>query len=120
MNQKQIINAYITLVKLSGVQMSIKAAHSLYSLRKKLEPTYQFCAEQEQLIVKKYNGQASNGTIIFADAECAKKAHEALHDLYELVVDIDFEPVTVNMDDFKDGTLSLNDLEAFDGLVILI
>lgn len=120
MTQKQIINAYITLVRLSSTQMSIRAARDLYVLRKQLEPTYQFCAEQEHLIVSKYNGQTVNGTIVFDDEESARKARQDLQDLHDLNVDLDFDAATINLNDIKDGVLSVNDMETLEGFVALI
>lgn len=43
MIQKQVMNAFFTLTRLSSVQLPLKAAYDLYRLRKKLEPTYNFC-----------------------------------------------------------------------------
>ena len=120
MKQKQMVNAYITLVRLGGAPMSVKAAHDLYLLRKKLEPTYQFCVEQEQMIVEKYNGRAVNGTITFSDEETVRHAHAALQELYDLEVEFESDAVTVKLDDIKGGTLSVNDLETLEGFVALI
>lgn len=119
MTQKQMINAYITLVRLGGAQMSVRAAHTLYQLRKKLESSYQFCSEREQLIIEKYHGKIVNGTITFDNEEAAQCAQADLRDLYDLDIDAGIEAVILSMDDIKGVSLSVNDMEALEGFVVL-
>lgn len=119
MTQKQMINAYIILVRLGSAQMSIRAAHSLYKLRKTLESTYQFCSEREQLIVEKYHGRVVNGSITFDNEEAAQCAQVDLQELYDLETETDIDAVAISMDDIKGVSLSMNDMDALEGFVVL-
>lgn len=118
MIQKHIISAYITLSHLGGIQMPVRCAYQLYQLRKKLESSYQFCAEQERMIIEKYHGSVKNGVISFADEDNATNAQNALRELNEMTVEIEFDPVTINMNDIQSGSVSIDDIANLDGFVV--
>lgn len=61
MTQKQMVNAYLTLTQLSSAKLPVVTAYALYQLRKRLEPSYAFCVEQEQVIIEQHNGVMENG-----------------------------------------------------------
>lgn len=120
MTHKKLIDAYATLMRMSTVQIPIKAARDLYTIRKAIEPIYQFCAEQERVIVNGYNGKIANGTISFDDEDNTKKAQKDLQDLYALEAEYGLDPVTVHLDDIINCKMSLNDMETLDGFVVLV
>lgn len=118
MIQKHIINAYITLSHLGGIQMPVRCAYQLYQLRRKLEASYQFCAEQERRIIEKYHGVVQNGMVTFTDEEAAASAQDALREVNEMTVEIEFEPVTIKLDDMQSGSISMDDIANLDGFVV--
>lgn len=117
MNQKQIVNAYFTLVRLSSAQLPVKTAYALYQLRKKLEPTYTFCLEQERLIIDRFHGVHEGAAITFESAEAAQQAQHELDALNAMEVQLDFSPVVVRAEDTSGTMLSMNDIETLDGFV---
>ncbi len=119
-SQKQIVKAYISLMHLSGASMPLGTALSLYQLRKKLEGTYQFCAEQEQVIIERYGGNNQNGSISFSDAESVAGAQADLKELNDMEVELDIEPVSVKVDDLHGLEVTLNDIDALNGFVAFI
>lgn len=120
MNYKQLINAYVTLTRMGGAQMEVKTAMTLYKVRKTLEPYYQFCVEREEAIMDRHEGRIVDGNVTFAKAEDAVSAQTELNELYLTEVEDNFIPVEVQMDSLKECTLSLNDVEALDGIIALI
>ena len=119
MNHKQMVNAYITLMRLSGASMPIRTAHELYCLRKKLEPAYQFCSEREQLIAEQYHGRIVNGRLSFEDESDMLHAQAELQELYALQSDEPFNAVSLNLNDIGDVSISVNDIESLEGFVVL-
>lgn len=119
MSQKRVIDAYLVLMKLGAAQQPVKVAYGLYKLRKQLEPTFNFRMEQERLVIERYHGTQDGNTISFADPETAQKARVDLDELNEMEVQIDFEPVSISMEDIAGASQSMNDLEALDGFVVL-
>ena len=119
MTYQKMINAYATLMRMSTTQMPIKAARALYSIRRAIEPTYEFCVEQEQVIVSSHEGKVNNGSITFTDEEKAKSAQQALQDLYSQEAEYDREPVELALDDVAGCKLTMNDLDALEGFVTL-
>lgn len=118
MIQKHIIDAYITLTHLGGIQMPARCAFQLYQLRKKLETSYQFCAEQERMVITKYHGTVQNGMISFPDESDATMAQAALREISEMTVELEYEPVTVKLDDLEGGSITMDDIANLDGFVV--
>lgn len=120
MNQKQMVNAYVTLVKFSGTKMPVQNAYKLYMLRKKIEPSYQFYAEQEQKIIEKYNGTVRERSVSFVTAEDAKHASEEINELNIMEADIEFEPVTIDMEGIKDMNITMEDVANLEGFAVFM
>lgn len=120
MNHKQLINAYVTLTRMGGAQMEVKTAMVLYKVRKSLEPYYQFCAEREEAIMDRYGGHIVDGNVTFNTAQNAVAAQADLNELYLTEIEDSFIPVEVQMDNLKDCTMSISDMEALEGIITLI
>lgn len=119
MNHKQLINAYNVLVRMGGAQMDIKSAMKLYKVRNVLDPYFNFCVEREQAIMDRYHGTVAEGNITFSNAEDAAHAQAELNELYLTDIDDAFIPVEIAAESLKDCTMSLNDMEALDGIIAL-
>lgn len=120
MTQKQMIEAYVVLCRISGVQVDAGVAFDLYRIRKNLESYYSFCAERERVIIEKYNGSLENGNVSFSDSKDAANAQSELNALYSMEVDKEFTPITISHEALKNCTLSVNDLDTLNGIVTLI
>lgn len=120
MTYKQLVNAYAALTKMGGTTMDIKAAMELYKVRKTLEPYYEFCVEREQVIMEQHGGSISGGNVVFPDAEKAALAQADLNTLYFAEVEDSFMPTEVQLDNMNGCSMTLNDIEALDGLVAFI
>lgn len=120
MNHKQLINAYVALTRMGGAQMDVKTAMALYKVRKTLEPYYQFCVEREEAIMERHEGHIVDGNVTFSKMEDAASAQAELNELYQTEVEDSFIPVEVQADSLKECTMSLNDMEALDGIITLI
>lgn len=118
MNYKQLVNAYVTLTRMGGALLDVKAAMSLYKVRKTLEPYYQFCVEREQLIMEQHGGFIAEGNVTFRQHEDAELAQEELNALYFTDVEDEFIPTEVSLESMKGCAMSLNDMEALDGIVV--
>lgn len=118
MTQKQIVNAYLVLARMSSEQLPFKVAYGLFQLRKQQEPTFNFRMEQERLVVDRYHGVPKDGIVSFSDQDDAKKAYTELEELNNMEIQIDISPVSISADDIAQAKLSMNDIETLDGFVI--
>lgn len=119
MKQVKIINAYRTLMNMAGETFPLPVAYKLYKLRKALEPQYDFQTEQERAAVEEFNGHFDDETkkIVFESVEVGEKFIKKLEELANMEVELEFEPVTINMNDIR-MEITPNDIEKLDGFII--
>lgn len=72
------------------------------------------------MIIDRYHGTAKNGVITFDDADLTQQAHDDFDALNEMDVDLDIVPVELHTKDLAGISLSINDIEALDGFVLLL
>lgn len=114
--QSKTVAAYVSLIKLSKEMLPAKTAMDLFRLKGKLTPQWDFQREQEALYIGEYamNDRPENETVRFESEELRNKFVKAMDDVGNTEVEIDFDPVQVELNDFK---LSIGDIEALEGFV---
>lgn len=120
MNQKQMVNAYLTLTQLGSAKLPVTTAYALYQLRKRLEPSHAFCLEQERIILERFEGRLEGDTLFFPNAENAQQAREELNAMNAMDVEYEAEPVKICAEELRATALSMDDIAALDGFVELI
>lgn len=119
MDYKTASEAYLSITRLNSVRFGIKDAFSVYKLRKKLEDVYNFFVEEQRKIIEKYNGEIlEDGRIQFDSNETAEKARNDIESLNNSSIDVDIEPITINISEIQDGTMTPRDIEMLDGFII--
>lgn len=114
-NHRQALNAYVTITRM-GKKATGKNAFALFRMKQKLKELIEFQAEEEQKLVEAHGGTiAEDGTITIKDEDqrIAFSADKAK--LYELPVDPEIEPVTVELDGIPE--ITMDEIEALDGFV---
>lgn len=119
MTNQQITNAYIALSRMGNVQLPIQITYKLFVLRQAFKTQFDFVAEQERIIVNRYNGtQTPTGEFQFADEETAIHVFDEMRELHNMDAVINFEKIEIPIATAAAGNLSMNDIQALDGIVI--
>lgn len=119
MTNKQITGAYIALSRMGNMQFPLPVTYRLFLLRQKLKTQFDFCAEQEQAIISRHNGVPTNdGDYQFADKETTMATYTEMQELHDMDVDVELDPVEVDINQAMAGNMSMNDIQALDGIVI--
>lgn len=116
-----IINAYIALMKIGKLDLPIDSSFDIFKLRKALKTVFDFYNEQEQKIIENNGGVYQNdGTFIFKTKELAEEVFKKIQELKSHEAEVEYEPVTININTIQGGLLSPDDIDAVDGFVIFV
>lgn len=119
MTNQQITNAYIALSRMGNMQMPLPVAYQLFQLRQTFKTQFDFVAEQERVIVERHDGvKTENGDYKFANKGIAMAVYNEMRELHDMEVEVQYNKVSVELSPTISGTLSMNDLEALDGIVV--
>ena len=119
MKNKQLTNAYIALTRMGNMQFPLPVTYKLFVLRNKFKESFDFYAEQEAAIMERNGGQKTyDGIYHFENEETTKAVYEQIKELNDMEVEIAYTPVEVTMTSAATGVLSMNDIEALDGIVV--
>lgn len=116
MTQYQLLQATPMLQKLSQYKLPIKTVYALYNLMKKAEECRAFFVEQEQKLVKEFNGTVNEeGKISFDNQENFKEFVAKYNELKSL--EVDAAAVALKISDLGDQTITVADMAALDGVI---
>ena len=117
MTQKQVINAYEALRRLSTQPMPIKTAYALHKLRKSVQPAIDFQIEQERALLDELKPEIiDNGARYkFETPEDVERWLTRTNELGEMETDIEIHPVELVLTD--DVSISPDDIDALTGFV---
>lgn len=118
MEQYKIINAYKALTTLGSANIPLKTAYKIFMLKKKIEPIFIFRMEKEKALLSELHGTVDeNGTIHFNEMADAVKFRNAVDELNELEAEIDFEPISVSLEQMSGINMKPNDIEKLEGFI---
>ncbi len=118
MKQYQIIEAYKTLNALGSTNIPVKIAYRIFMLKKKLEPIFMFRMEQERGLLNKLGGTVDEkGIAHFGETADAVKFRNTVAELNELEAEIDFEPISVSLEQMSGINMKPNDIEKLEGFI---
>ena len=121
MKNAKIISAYKALATIGEQKLPLSVSHKLWTIKKMLEPHWEFQVEKEQEVIQKYKPViAPDGAVTFKSDEDAKACREeyekTVNELADLEVELgDYKKVVLHFDDKID--LSVQDIEAFSDFV---
>lgn len=119
MTQIEAVRAYKVLQSLGGAKMPVQTAYKLFTLRKALQPAYEFQAEQERAIAKRYSAYVDkDGHFHTKDEADMKGFGEALVELGDAECTVTCDKPEVKAGELPD--LSPDELEALDPVLDLI
>ena len=102
MKQGTIIQAYKTILKLSGEPLPIRTAHDLYKLRKQLEPQWGFQQEQEMTIINSLGAEVTEtGQINFKSIDDRITFAKKIQELLDMDLEVTFDKISIKMEDFN-------------------
>lgn len=119
--QSTIIRAYKVIDSFTGKKMSVSISHKLWTIKRALQPHWDFQAEKEREVMGKYEPQVDeNGNLQFKSEEaqkaCMQEFGKTCAELADLDVDLgDFKKVIIHLDDKID--LSMDDIDALQDFV---
>lgn len=117
MKQRDIIQAYKVINKISGTEMPVKTAYKVFKLHKVLQSHFEFQVESEDRIVSQAGVAVSDGGVINFDNqeqyEAVKKLLDELGDM-----DVDFEcTIKIPLEEFGNCSLSPADMQALEPFI---
>ena len=116
--QSKIVKAYRALAALAETDIPLRASYQIFLLKKILEPHYLFQAEKEKKMLDGLGGIVNkDGAIKFKQADAVNKFKNTIKELGDIDVEIDFEPVILDMNQMEDLKMKANDIECLDGFV---
>lgn len=121
MLQSKIIRAYKAINNLYAQKLPLTISHKLWTLKQKLEPTWEFQIEKEQEIIMSYNPTIDDdGLVSFKSEDDAKNCKIEYENMCKEIADIDvdlgdFKKVPIALDDKVE--LSIEDIEALEEFV---
>lgn len=108
MKQLDITHAYNAAMQLNEARFPVSVARSIFDLTEKLRPHFNFHVQEEKKIVSEHpDYDPVNGTISLVGKteeerqkviEEANEVSEALKNLCETEVEIDFDPIVISKD----------------------
>ena len=114
--QSELVKAYLALYNIGRQPWPGPIARKIFMMRKALKPAFDFQREQEDMLIKKYNGIQKGTSVEFPDKDLAEKYSTERDEVSNMEVDdIDFLPFEIKLT--TDVSLSPVDLEALDGFV---
>ena len=118
MKQYKINQAYNTINILKDSRFPVSYARSIYMMLKQLEPHFQFCVEEERKRIEEFNGRIeSDGKIYFKDKENAAKFNAAREEIENAEVELDIEPIHMDINLLQNVSLSPADIGNLDGFI---
>ena len=115
----KIIGAYRALLRLADQPLSLDAAWKMYQLRTALQPHWDFVIGEEQKACRLHGGRIGEGGEISFSSPQEKEAFlRQDRALIRMETEIDRKPVEMDRKDLSDARVSVNDLDALDGLVL--
>ena len=111
MKQSTIIQAYKTIQELSQQKLPLAVGHKLWTVKRMLEPHWEFQREKEQEVFEKYKPVINeDGSLQFKDKEegeaFGKEYLEMVNEVADLDVDLgEYKKVLLHFDDKIDMTV---------------
>ena len=100
MKQGKVNELYKGLKTLSGINMPIKTAWTVYATMKKLDPHIEFSMEQEKKLYEETGVQAlDNGVLQFKDAESRDKFQQKMLEIVDRDVDVELDEISIPLAD---------------------
>ena len=116
MKQNKIIEAYKALNNLCSDKLPLKAAFSIYKMKKTLEDNYKFQLDKEREFMDECNGFIdSEGRVTFSNKEDAAKFMDKIKELNDIDSNIEIVPVLISLD--SELSITPKDVEALDGFI---
>lgn len=121
MKQIQVINAFTALNHLRAMRLPVRDAYNVFNLRKQLEQSYIFEMEREKKLLEETDGQIKDdGSLLFPTEEAAIRFNEGVEEANNMDVEIEFEPIQMQMDAIAGIQITPEDIEKLDGFVIFM
>ena len=113
----KVVDGARIISRLNRVTMrSTTTARKIFSLKKLLEPGFEFYAEEEKKLIDKLGGAISeDGTILFADEDGYKKLAEGRKELFDTEWDVPIDKPII-FHDSEVVPVSGEDIEKLEGL----
>ena len=116
--QSKIVKAYRALTTLGEINIPLRVSYQVFLLKKTLEPHYLFQVEKEKRTLEALGGIIDkDGTIRFKQTDATGKFKNMIKEIGDLDVEVDFEPITFDINQLEDLRIKANDVECLDGFV---
>lgn len=117
MTQRQIVNAYKTLRKLSGKELPIIISCKIHRLTVSLRPAWDFQCNEEQKIFERLKPKIlPNGDLEFSTTEDAREFKTRMKEIGDMEVD-DVKFTSISIPETIDAELTPADIENLDGFI---
>ncbi len=120
MTQIQLIQAIPTLNKIAEFQLPFKTAYEIYSFIKKANERREFFCQQEDKLIKEYDGSVgAQGQILIKDNKDLQDFLTKYEELKKIEIE-DLVPLEIKISDLASKNLSAADISALDGVIKFI
>ena len=114
--QGKVLAAYTTIVRIGRKPMESKAAYKLFKLKKAMQDSVDFQAEQEEKFVTELGGEISaEGRIVFKDADKGAEYNGKRKALAEMECEIGIDKPLFNVRELPE--ISIAELETLDDFI---
>ena len=118
MKQKEAIDAYGAILRLSEIALPLQDAYKIFCLRRKIEPIYQFEVEREKALLGELNGALMpDGSVQFKNTEDCVEFKNKVAELNDMEVEADFEPIQIKIENLGKVEIKPADISRLCGFV---
>lgn len=129
MKYYDVRRAYLSLIKIGGMQLNAKTAYGIYLLMSKLSKAFEHILTEERKILEDNGGELlDDGSVFFKtngdDDEAKADAHRransfqtAINELNMTNADIEIEKIAIGMDELADVKLSASEIASLSYLI---
>lgn len=116
MTQIEAVKAYKVLTEIGGMKMPVQTAYKLFTLKKALQPAFEFQVEQERAIAERYQAFVDHEGVYHTWKDEDKPAFaQELYDLGNAECSVEVKPIEIQMG--ENILLSPDDMAALDPFV---
>ena len=118
MKQKEAIEAYGAILRLSDISLPLRDAYNVFCLRRKLEPIYQFEMERERKLLEELHGEITpDGSLRFDNVEAYMEFNKKVAEMSDMEIDDEHEVIQIKIDDLKNAEMKAADINRLYGFV---
>lgn len=121
MKQKEAIEAYGAILRLSEISLPLRDAYNVFCMRRKLEPIYQFEMEREKKLLDELHGDITpDGSIHFGDMESYMEFNKKIAEMGDMEIDVEHDVIQIKIDNLKNTEMKPADINRLYGFIEFI